>query len=68
MQLEINAFVSSLGNESEHGPEALDRVRDSIRSLADTLAALNLGIVLEVRDVQRLQTVARIVQADAPNR
>ncbi len=68
MQLEINAFVSSLGSESEHGPEALDRVRDSMRSLADSLAALNLGIVLEVRDVQRLQTVARIVQADAPDR
>ncbi|WP_353860285.1 hypothetical protein [Azospirillum formosense] len=68
MQLEISAFVSSLGSESDYGPDALERVRDSMRSLADTLAALNLGIVLEVRDVQRLQTVTRIVQANAPNR
>lgn len=68
MQLEINAFVSSLGGESDQDPSALERVRDTVRSLAEDLAALNLGIILEVRDVQRLQTVDRIIHADAPNR
>ncbi|MDQ2103229.1 hypothetical protein [Azospirillum isscasi] len=68
MQLEINAFVSSLGGESDQDPTALERVRDTLRSLAEDLAALNFGIVLEVRDVQRLQTVARIIHADSPDR
>ncbi|MBP2291786.1 hypothetical protein [Azospirillum rugosum] len=65
MQLEINAFVSSLGSDSDWDPNALDQVRETVRSLAENLAALNLGIILEVRDVQRSQTVARIIHADA---
>ena len=68
MQLEINAFVSSLGGESDQDPSALEGVRDTVRSLAENLAALNLGIILEVRDVQRLQTVDRIIHTDTPNR
>lgn len=68
MQLEINAFVSSLGGDSDCDPGALDRVRETVRSLAENLAALNLGIILEVRDVQRSQTVARIIHADALTR
>ncbi len=68
MQLEINAFVSSLGGESDQDPRALERVRDTVRSLAENLAALNLGIILEVRDVQRLQTVDRIIHTDTRNR
>ena len=65
MQLEINAFVSSLGSDSDLDQGALDQVRETVRSLAETLAALNLGIILEVRDVQRSQTIARIIHADA---
>jgi hypothetical protein len=68
MQLEINAFVSSLGSESDYDPGALDRVRETVRSLAEDLAALNLGIILEVRDVQRSQMVTRIIHADALTR
>ena len=68
MQLEINAFVSSLSSESDYDPGALDRVRETVRSLAESLAALNLGIILEVRDVQRSQTVTRIIHADALTR
>ncbi|WP_448206072.1 hypothetical protein [Azospirillum sp. sgz302134] len=65
MQLEINAFVSSLSGESDYDMRALDRVRDTVRSLAESLADLNLGIILELRDVQRSQTLDRIVNADA---
>ncbi|MCW2244080.1 hypothetical protein [Azospirillum canadense] len=68
MQLEINAFVSSLGSDSDWDTSALDQVRETVRSLAENLAALNLGIILEVRDVQRSQTVARIIHADALTR
>ncbi|MBP2314626.1 hypothetical protein [Azospirillum soli] len=68
MQLEINAFVSSLGGESDYDPGALDRIRDTVRSLAENLAALNLGIILEVRDVQRSHLLDRIIHTDALTR
>lgn len=68
MQFEINAFISSLGDDSEDDPGALERVRDTLRGLVDSLAALNLGIILELRDVQRAQTLQRIIHTDALQR
>lgn len=60
MQLEINAYVSSLCADS-NADQKLESLRSSLRILADAVVSMDLGLIIEVRDVRRATTVHRIV-------